>query len=193
MCHVEEVLQYRGRDMSHRSFTLECTPDTFRARGAAGNGLRTIAATPREVSRCRRLWADVGAGFWTERSRWDDARWQRHLQQPNVSFLIARVSGEVAGCFELTVLRRGVRIEGFGLLRSYRGRGLGRELLDAATERAFATGARKVWLHTATDDHPHALPNYLSGGYRIVRERELRRPMPTPAAFVSGESEGGAW
>jgi len=186
------AFKVRRHDMNHRSFTLECTPDTFQVRGSATNGLRTIPATPREVTRCKRLWLDVGAGFWTERSRWDDARWLRHLQRPTVSFLVALVSDEDAGSFELTVFARGVRIEGFGLLPSYRGRGLGRDLLNAATERAFATGARKVWLHTATDDHPNALQNYLSGGYHIVRERALRKPMPTRAASASGEAARGA-
>lgn len=163
--------------MRHRSFTLECTPETFRPRASRAHALRTAPASERDVARCQRLWLEVGAGFWTERSRWTDARWRAHLRQPNVCFWIARLSDEDAGGFELTASTRGVKIEGFGLLPSHRGRGLGRDLLTAATERAFATGARKVWLHTATDDHPHALPNYLSGGYRIVRERELRKPM----------------
>ncbi len=162
--------------MVHRSFTLECTPDTFQARAPATDRLRTLLAD-HDPARCRRLWSEVGAGFWTERSRWDGRRWRRHLRQPNVSFWIASVSGEDAGCFELTTLARGVKIEGFGLLPTYRSRGLGRDLLTAATAKAFATGARKIWLHTATDDHPHALPNYLSGGYRIVRERALRNPV----------------
>jgi len=164
--------------MRQRSFLLECTPDTFQARASQTNGLRTIPANPRDAVRCKRLWSAVGAGFWTERSRWDRARWREHLQQPDVSFFIALASDEDAGCFESTRSARGVKIQGFGLLPPYRGRGLGRDLLTAATERAFAAGARKVWLHTATDDHPNALPNYLSGGYRIVRERKLANPMP---------------
>jgi ribosomal protein S18 acetylase RimI-like enzyme len=98
------------------------------------------------------------------------------------------VSDEDVGCFELTNMARGVKIQGFGLLPAYRGRGLGRDLLTLATEHAFATGAPKVWLHTATDDHPNALPNYLSGGYRIVRERELKKPMPP---WVTPKSGGG--
>jgi ribosomal protein S18 acetylase RimI-like enzyme len=175
--------------MRHLSFTLECTPDTFQARASATNGLSTIAANPREPARCKRLWSEIGAGFWTERSRWDHTRWLKHLQRPTVSFWIALMSDEDVGCFELTALARGVRIEGFGLLPSYRGRGLGRDLLTAATEQAFATGARKVRLHTATDDHPNALPNYLSGGYRIVRKRELRNPMPS-RAIPAGEQRG---
>jgi ribosomal protein S18 acetylase RimI-like enzyme len=162
----------------HRSYRLECTPATFQPRDAETR-LRVSAASPREFVRCKRLWTEVGAGFWTERSRWSDARWRAHVGKPDVSFWIARLSAREAGCFELTRSARGAKIEGFGLLPGFRGRGLGRALLTAATLRAFAKGAPKVWLHTATDDHPHALPNYLSGGYRIVRTRKLRRPMRT--------------
>ncbi len=169
---------------------LECTPDTFQARASHTNGLTIVSVNRRDVARCKRLWSDVGAGFWTERSRWNQARWLDHLRQPNVLFWIALVSDEDAGCFELSKLARGVKIQGFGLVPTYRGRGLGRDLLTAATEQAFAIGARKVWLHTATDDHPNALPNYLSGGYRIVRERELRNPMPSRGIPRIG---GGPW
>ena len=165
--------------MNHRSFLLECTPDNFRARRSATASLVTTQAGVNNLALCQRLWLAVGEGFWTERSRWSQARWLRQLQEPGVSFWITHVSNEGAGCFELTRMTRGVKIQGFGLLPDYRGRGLGRDLLTAATERGFETGAQKVWLHTATDDHPNALPNYLAGGYRIVRERELRHPMPS--------------
>lgn len=163
--------------MRHRSFTLECTPATFQARTSETRSLRAIRARRGDADACKRLWSEIGVGFWTERSRWDRARWIKHLEQSHVSFWIALVSGQQAGCFELSELARGVKMEGFGLLPPYRGRGLGRDLLTTATKRAFETGSRKIWLHTATDDHSNALPNYLSGGYRIVRERELESPI----------------
>jgi ribosomal protein S18 acetylase RimI-like enzyme len=177
--------------MGHRSFTLECTPATFQPRASRTAGFKVVFVKRRNVAQCKRLWSRVGAGFWTERVRWDQARWHKHLRQPNVSFWIALVSGQEAGCFELTESTRGVKIEGFGLLPQYRGEGLGRDLLTAATERAFATGAPKVWLRTATDDHPNALPNYLSGGYRVVGERELARPLRAQGMRKLEEARGG--
>lgn len=165
------------RTMSHRSFKLECTPATFQPRASQVAGLKVIPVARRNVAVCKRLWSQVGAGFWSERLRWSHARWHTHFRQLNVSFWVARVSRQEVGCFELKKSTRGVKIEGFGLLPPYRGLGLGRDLLTAATQQAFATGAVKVWLLTATDDHPNALPNYLAGGYRIVWERELRNPL----------------
>jgi ribosomal protein S18 acetylase RimI-like enzyme len=164
--------------MDHRSFTLECTPDSFRVRAPGACGLVATRATAGDAARCGRLWRDVGAGFWTERARWRPDRWRTHLERPDVTFWIATASGADVGCFELTRMATGTKIEGFGLLPPHRGRGLGRALLTAATAEALASGAPRVWLHTATDDHPHALPNYLAGGYRVVRERPLRNPMP---------------
>lgn len=176
--------------MRHRSFTLECAPAMFQPRASHAARLQIVPVKQRNAALCKRLWSEVGAGFWTERIRWSPMRWQEHLRQPNVSFWVAQVSGQQAGCFELTESIRGVKIEGFGLLPPYRGRGLGRDLLTAATQQAFATGARKVWLHTATDDHPHALSNYLSGGYKIVRERELRHPVQPQPVQKRGVARG---
>jgi ribosomal protein S18 acetylase RimI-like enzyme len=163
--------------MRHRSFKLECTQDSFKDRRSSTNCLKVIRANTRDAALCKRLWSSVGSGFWTERSRWGLARWRKQLLEPNISFWVASVSGKDVGCFELARFVRGVRIEGFGLLSPYRGQGLGRDLLTAATERAFTMGVSKIWLHTATDDHPNALPNYLSSGYRIIRERELKNPI----------------
>ena len=164
--------------MQHRSFLLECTRTDFRPRTTRGRALTSVAATPRNAERCRRLWMAVGEGFWTERFRWTPERWARHLSADEVIFRVARAGNRDVGCFELTRMVRGVRIDGFGIVPAHRGHGLGRNLLTEATRRAFDLGAPKVWLHTATDDHPHALPNYLAGGYRVIRERPLRNPMP---------------
>jgi ribosomal protein S18 acetylase RimI-like enzyme len=164
--------------MRHRSFLLECRPDAFRPRAFRSGDVSVVEAAAREAERCRDLWAEVGAGFWTERSRWTVTRWQGHLERDDVSFWIARRWGVDIGCFELTAMVSGVKLQGFGLLPPYRGKGLGGGLVTEATRLAFSSGARRVWLHTATDDHPNALPNYLAAGYRILRERELAHPMP---------------
>jgi ribosomal protein S18 acetylase RimI-like enzyme len=89
--------------------------------------------------------------------------------------------GQDIGFFELVAQRRGVKIEGFGLLPLQRGRGFGSALLTHATAEAFRLGATRVWLHTATDDHPSALQNYLARGFSVYREQELKNPMPTKA------------
>jgi len=169
--------------LQHRSFLLECTTETFRPRALSDGDVRIVQATAADHARCARLWLEVGRGFWTARTRWTASRWTVHLgQAPGVSFWIASHGKEDVGFFELVARSRGVKIEGFGLLPAWRGRHLGGGVLSAATQRAFATGARRVWLHTATDDHPNALPNYEARGYRVYRERALRNPIPSQAS-----------
>jgi GNAT superfamily N-acetyltransferase len=165
--------------VSHRSYLLECTPEAFRPKRFPVGDVRLAKAGARDRDRCRVLWLEVGREYWSARRRWSDARWRMHVRRPDVSFWIATRRGRDIGFFELHRRIRGVKIEGIGLLAPWRGRGLGAGLLSVATQRAFAAGARRVWLHTATDDHPHALPNYLARGYRVYRERELRHPMPS--------------
>ena len=171
--------------MQHRSYLLEVSAGSFRPSARAELSLER--ATPGTWQRARAAWLSVGHGFWTARSRWTEARWRQHLNDAAVSFRLARRHGQDVGFFELVVQRRGVKIEGFGLLPSARGQGLGGPLLSAATSEAFGLGASRVWLHTATDDHPCALPNYLARGFKVYRERALRNPMP-PRAEADDEA-----
>jgi len=164
--------------VTHRSYWLELrSPGEFRPKPFASAGLELGRLRGDDLARARELWVEVGRGFWNERSEWSAVRWRSHLDDGDTWFGIARVEAEDIGCFELTRERDEVKLEGFGLLPAWRGRGLGAGLLSVATQQAFALGARRIWLHTATDDHPHALPNYLARGYRVVREEALANPM----------------
>ncbi len=67
----------------------------------------------------------------------------------------------------------GVEITQFGVVPRCFGRGLGGHLLcDAARRARELGGGGRVWLHTCTADHPHALPNYKARGFRPVREAQ---------------------
>ena len=167
--------------MSQRRFALElCSPAELRAKPFASPDVEVVHLSREEHTRACILWTEVGRGFWAERSDWTDARWRAHLAGEGVAYFAAACSEADIGGFELTKSGDVVKLEGFGLLPAWRGRGLGAGLLTAATERAFAFGARRVWLETATDDHPHALPNYLARGYRVFRDEPLLDPMPPP-------------
>ena len=62
-----------------------------------------------------------------------------------------------------------VEIRIFGLTPEFLGHGYGGLLLDSAIENAFAWGARRVWVHTCTNDHPNALDNYRKSGFQIFK------------------------
>ena len=87
-----------------------------------------------------------------------------------MSLWVLTVDDVVAGYYEL---RReedaSVEIVYFGLLPEFTGRGLGGHLLTDAVERAWASGARRVWLHTCSFDHPFAIQNYLDRGFAVFK------------------------
>ena len=164
--------------MNHRSYLLElASRSEFRPRAFPESGIVIVQAGTSDADVCRRLWCEVGQGFWTERADWTLERWRSHLANAVVTFWIAKKLQEEIGFFELSRDGENIKLEGFGLLPRWRGRGLGGGLLSAATQQAFDAGATRIWLHTATDDHPNALPNYQKRGYRIYREDALENPM----------------
>ena len=114
----------------------------------------------------------VGADYrWGGREDWDRRQWTEYVDRPELNTWVAYVSGTPAGYFELESREDGsVQIQLFGLLSGFIGKGLGGILLTEAARQAWMLGANRVWLTTCSHDHAHALPNYLSRGFRIVRE-----------------------
>jgi ribosomal protein S18 acetylase RimI-like enzyme len=118
----------------------------------------------------RFLYVAVGSAWrWRDRLAWDRARWLQYVQHPELETWVAYVRGTPAGYFELERQGGDVEIVYFGLLPAFAGLGLGGALLTAAIGRAFDNGASRVWVHTCTLDHPHALANYVARGMRPYR------------------------
>jgi GNAT superfamily N-acetyltransferase len=128
----------------------------------------------------RRLYVEVGRDYqWRDRLGWTDAQWRERFDDPAVTLHVLDVAGVVAGYVELGKHGDGsVEIAYFGLLPPFHGRGLGRHLLTAAADAAWAMGATRVWLHTCTLDDPAALPNYLARGFRPFREERYEAELP---------------
>ena len=55
----------------------------------------------------------------------------------------------------------------FGLLPQFIGQGIGGNLFTRAIECGWNLGAKRVWVHTCSLDHPQALNNYLARGLRL--------------------------
>jgi GNAT superfamily N-acetyltransferase len=120
----------------------------------------------------RYLYREVGRFYhWIDRLGWSDEEVREHLAQPGLSLYVMYSGGAPAGYFELQQHEDGsTEIAYFGLVPEYIGRGLGRRLLNAAIERAWETGASRVWLHTCTLDDPAAMPNYLKRGFKPFKQ-----------------------
>lgn len=121
----------------------------------------------------RFLYKEVGADFhWTARLGWDDERWMRYLDRPQLETWLGYVDGTPAGYFELEAQDLGnVEIAYFGLLPPFIGKGIGGLLLTAAVERAWQMEARRVCVNTCSLDHPAALKNYQARGFRLYDEQ----------------------
>jgi GNAT superfamily N-acetyltransferase len=129
----------------------------------------------------------VGSDYrWGGRSDWGKDEWTAYASQDNLQTWVAYVDGTPAGYCEMEKSAGGeVEIKSFGLLPAFIGQGLGGHLLTVAVERAWAPtgadgdiadedvgsgmGATRVWLHTCTHDHPHALQNYVARGFRVFK------------------------
>ena len=132
--------------------------------------LRRVETPLPELNRF--LYATVGRDWdWADRLSWPRERWIEWLDRPQLETWIAWVGGTPAGYYELEQQpEQNVEIAYFGLLPQFAGQGLGGWLLGQAIERGWESGARRVWVHTCSLDHPHALANYLARGFKQYRQ-----------------------
>ncbi|MHC4747985.1 MAG: GNAT family N-acetyltransferase [Planctomycetota bacterium] len=132
------------------------------------------------------LYSAVGKDwYWTDRLKWSEGQWLEYVDRPELETWVGWVSGQQVGYFELEMQPgANVEIAYFGLLPEFIGQGIGGQLLTAATERAWKMGAGRVWVHTNTRDHPHALSNYEARGFRIFKEEQMYMDLPNGEAGV---------
>jgi GNAT superfamily N-acetyltransferase len=111
-------------------------------------------------------------------------RWDTRLAMPRVEldallasgrariYVVRDVGGEAVGFCEFD---RGafpeLELKHFGLVPQAQGRGLGPWLLSTALAEEWRGGARRIWLHTDTWDHPAALAVYERAGFRVYEVR----------------------
>jgi GNAT superfamily N-acetyltransferase len=127
-----------------------------------------------------------GDWYWRDRLTWDYARWMSVIGKSGYETWVAYLHGTPAGYFELDPYPdQSVEIAYFGLLPEFVGKGIGGVLLTRTIDRAWKTGAQRVWVHTCSLDHPAALRNYQARGLRLFKEESVMVP-------ALGEAPG-AW
>ena len=134
-----------------------------------GVALEATAAGPT----IRDLHVRIGTPYrWPSASRTVED-WESWLAAPDRQYRLVEYRGDVAGAADIEPQPGGdVEITTFGLLPEFVGKGLGGYALTLVVADAWALpGARRVWLHTSTLDHPNALPNYLRRGFRSFSRR----------------------
>ena len=135
-------------------------------------GFSVLRVMPPEPLFNARLYREVGCGWqWTDRLSWREEEWEQYAARDVLETWRAEYRGEEAGYFELETQDGGnVEILYFGLLPTMIGKGLGSAMLSQAIERAWAIpGTKRVWVHTCTEDHEHALANYRKRGFEVFQ------------------------
>ena len=112
---------------------------------------------------------------WFDRLVWPEEKWIKYVSNQKVKTYILKHNDNLAGFFELIFHPENDEIEiaYFGLLEEYRNKKLGSYLLSEAIKKSFIKNINRVWVHTCSLDHKHALNNYLSRGMKIFKTENL--------------------
>ena len=108
---------------------------------------------------------------WFDRLSWSNNKWVKYVNDPKVRTFILRESDNLVGYYEqiFSKDKSECEIAYFGILKEYFGKKFGGYLLSDAIKKSFEFGAKRVWVHTCSLDHKHALKNYLSRGMKIFK------------------------
>ena len=126
----------------------------------------------------RQLFRSVGEDWlWFSRLRLDDAQLSAVVHDPNVHVHALTVPSPTGSVAEAGILELDFRTAGqceiafFGLKSAFLGQGLGRDMMNAAIERAWRQPITRLWVHTCTLDHPAALAFYRRSGFNVYRQQ----------------------
>ncbi len=112
---------------------------------------------------------------WVDRLVWDNLKWISYLENKNVHTYILKLNKDLVGYFEIIqdFSSNNFEIAYFGILDDYIGKKFGGFLLSEAIKICFELKSKKVWVHTCSLDHKHALKNYLNRGMKIFKEESI--------------------
>ena len=108
---------------------------------------------------------------WVDRLTWSEEKWIDYVSSDNVKTYVLKFKNDLVGFFELIYHKENkeVEIAYFGILEEYQNKKLGSYLLSEAIKKSFECNDGRVWLHTCSLDHKHALNNYMSRGMKIFK------------------------
>ena len=123
----------------------------------------------------RFLYEYIGSPWgWTDKLSDSDSKWKNYVENPNLRTWVAYFKGTIAGYFELYTNNDGTtEIVYFGLTKRFIGKGFGGYLLSCAIKQAWnIEKTKRIYVHTCTLDHPSALENYQSRGFKIYKSEK---------------------
>ena len=122
------------------------------------------------------LYKQIGKKYsWKDRLTWEDKDWIKYTSNLRVNTFLLREKDEIVGYFEqiLDSQLKECEIAYFGILENIFGKKYGSYLLSEAIKISLKVNKR-VWVHTCSLDHKHALNNYLSRGMKIFKSEKIK-------------------
>jgi GNAT superfamily N-acetyltransferase len=119
------------------------------------------------------LYNAVGSDLnWVDRNLLPKKELKEIISSSKVAIYVMYYQGHPAGYSELyKETKENIELAYFGLLPNYRGKGLGKYLLNFTIEKAFTNYPRRLWLHTCNLDHPYAINNYIRRGFQVFDQK----------------------
>ncbi len=158
-------------------YYLEMLSRPARVAETPRQGLSVVLKPAPTLEYYRQLYDAVGKDYnWQSRLKMSDDKLAVIIGDPLDEIYVLQVDGVPAGFAELD-RRKSPEIEltQFGLMPEFIGQGLGKWFLQWAIDKAWSYQPRRFWLHTCTEDHPAALPNYLKSGFAIFNQKVVPR------------------
>ena len=122
------------------------------------------------------FYKQIGADhYWRDRLIWSDKEWLKYSQNKNLETHIMKKAEDLVGFYEQEYHPGSKEVEliNMGILKEFRGLKLGSILLNHAIASASRKNPNRMWVHTCSLDHKHALQNYRSKGFEIFKEEEI--------------------
>jgi len=113
--------------------------------------------------------------YWRDRLIWSDKEWLKYAENKNLKTHILKKEEDLVGFYEQEYHSESNEVEliNMGILKEFRGLKLGSALLNHAIASASRKNPSRMWVHTCSLDHKHALQNYQSKGFEIFKEEEI--------------------
>ena len=113
--------------------------------------------------------------YWRDRLIWSDKEWLKYAENKNLETHILKKGEDLVGFYEQEYHSTPNEVEliNMGILKEFRGLKLGSILLNHAIASASRKNPNRMWVHTCSLDHKHALQNYISKGFEIFKEEEI--------------------
>jgi len=113
--------------------------------------------------------------YWRDRLLWSDKEWLKYISNRNLETHILKKKDDLVGYYEQEYHSSSNEVEliSMGVLKEFRGLKLGSILLNHAIASSSRKNPERMWVHTCSLDHKHALRNYKSKGFEIFKEEEI--------------------